>query len=229
MPVKDRLRVAVLGAGGHGKVLSDAVLAEGTKDLVGFFDEDEEKVGSKILGYPVWGWNSDRDSLMAKHRIDALAIGIGNNYLRARKFSELRDSGYQICRVIHPAATVSRSAELGEGVVVFAGAVINAGSVLQENVCVNTSASVDHDNWLGSHSQIMPGAVLAGNVRVESYAYVGSGAIILPNQTIKRYSYVGAGAVVLADVPEGVKVAGVPARQIALQSERPDLGTAEVD
>jgi acetyltransferase-like isoleucine patch superfamily enzyme len=111
---------------------------------------------------------------------------------------------------------------LGEGVTILAGATINPGTVIEDNVCVNTAASVDHDNHLERSCHVFPNATLTGNVRVGQFAYVGSGAVVSPGVAIHKYSYVGAGAVVLRDVPEGVIVAGVPAKEIGRQSKRPE-------
>ena len=104
---------------------------------------------------------------------------------------------------------------------VLAGSVINPGSVLEDNVCVNTCGSIDHDCHLGYSCHVFPNATLAGGVQVGEYSYIGTGAAVIPNRKIGRFAYVGAGAVVIDDVAEGVKVAGVPARNIGGQSEQP--------
>jgi acetyltransferase-like isoleucine patch superfamily enzyme len=93
--------------------------------------------------------------------------------------------------------------------------------VIEDNVCVNTAASIDHDNYLESGCHVFPNATLTGGVRVGKFAYVGSGAVVAPNIVVHEYSQVGAGAVVLKDVPEGVIVAGSPAMEIGKQSKRP--------
>lgn len=49
---------------------------------------------------------------------------------------------------------------------------------------------------------------------VESGVSIGSGAVILCGLTIGAGARIGAGAVVTADVPPGVTVVGVPARQL---------------
>ena len=124
--------------------------------------------------------------------------------------------------VIHPNAHLSRFVELGVGVTILAGAVINPGTVIEDNACVNTSASVDHDNHLERGCHVFPNATLTGGVRVGQFAYVGSGAVVAPNLIIHKYSQVGAGAIVLKDVPEGVVVAGSPATEIGKQPKRPE-------
>jgi acetyltransferase-like isoleucine patch superfamily enzyme len=90
-----------------------------------------------------------------------------------------------------------------------------------DNVCINTCASIDHDNHLGYSCHVFPNATLAGEVRVGEFSYIGSGAIVIPSRKVGRFAYVGAGAVVIDDIGEATKVAGVPAQEIGSQLARP--------
>jgi sugar O-acyltransferase (sialic acid O-acetyltransferase NeuD family) len=214
-------RVFVVGAGGHGKVVIDALLSAGDCEIVGVIDDDEQKIGRQVLGIPVIGSCAQLVSLAAKYCIDGTALAIGDNYIREELFRRVKGARLAILGVIHPSACISRFAALGEGVVVLAGSVINPGSVVGDNVCVNTCASIDHDNHLEYSCHVFPNATLAGGVHVGECSYIGSGAVVIPNRRIGRFAYVGAGAVVIDDVPEGVKVAGVPAHVIGDQIEHP--------
>ncbi len=213
-------RVLVLGAGGHGKVLIDALFSVGDIEIVGVLDDDEKRIGQQVLGIPVVGSTVELPSLARKYRVDGTALGIGNNYVREQKFRQVKAAGISVVSVIHASACISRFTVLGEGVVALAGSVIGPGSVLGDNVCVNTCASVDHDNHLGYSCQIFPNAALAGGIYVGEFSYIGAGAVVVPNRKVGRFAYVGAGAVVIKDVADGVKVAGVPAHEIGIQSER---------
>lgn len=213
-------RVIVWGAGGHGKVIVDALLAADCCVVVGIVDDDATKTGATMLGIRVLDFSGGLTKLANKIHFDAVAIGIGDNYVRSEKFLEIRALSLAPINVIHPAAHISRFVELGQGVTILAGATVNPGTVIEDNVCVNTSASVDHDNHLCHSCHIFPNATLAGGVHVGEHSYVGSGAVIVPNVTIGKHSYVGAGAVVLKDVPESITVAGNPAAEI--QSQRPN-------
>lgn len=216
-----RQRVIVWGAGGHGKVVVDALLAADTCDLIGIVDDDHTKTGAKILGVPVLDFSGGLTEFANRATFDGIIVAIGDNYTRGEKFHEILELGMTPLTVVHPTAHISTFAKIGRGAMVLAHATINPGTILEDNVCVNTSASVDHDNRLEHSCHILPNATLAGGVRIGEYAYVGSGAVVIPNLTVHKFSYLGAGAVAIKDVPEGVVSAGNPAAQIRLQDQRP--------
>ena len=219
---QDKCRVIVWGAGGHGKVIVDALLASKSCTMAGILDDDKTKAGTNVLGVPVSHSPAGLKALSETLDSGHVAIGIGDNYVRYEKFQQVRLCGLKPMNVIHPSAHISRFVELGVGITILAGAVINPGTVIEDNVCVNTAASIDHDNILEASCHIFPNATLTGGVRVGQFAYVGSGAVIAPNLVVNKYSQVGAGAVVLKDVVEGVLVAGVPAVEIGKQLKRPE-------
>jgi sugar O-acyltransferase (sialic acid O-acetyltransferase NeuD family) len=214
-------RVLVWGAGGHGKVVVDALMASGEWKVVGVLDEDEKKRDTEVLGVRVILVNGDVAEVAKGLDCGRVAIAIGDNYVRFEKFQQVRRAGLTPVNVVHPRAHVSRFVNMGEGVTILAGATINPGTTIEDNVCVNTSASVDHDNYLERSCHIFPNATLTGGVRIKEFAYVGSGAVIAPNLIVGKYSHVGAGAVVLADVAEGAVVFGVPAKVRGEQKKRP--------
>ncbi len=218
----EKCRVIVWGAGGHGKVIVDALLASESCNLVGILDDDPVKSGTILLGVQVLHSPGSLRSLLDKLDFDGVAIGIGDNYIRHQKFQDVRACGLKPVNAIHPSVHLSRFVELGVGVTILAGATINPGTVIENNVCVNTAASIDHDNYLETSSHVFPNATLTGGVRVGQFAYVGSGAVVAPNIVVHKYSQVGAGAIVLKDVAEGAVVAGSPAVEIGKQLKRPE-------
>jgi sugar O-acyltransferase (sialic acid O-acetyltransferase NeuD family) len=215
-------RIAVWGAGGHGQVTVDALLACDCWQVVGVLDDDSAKAGRKVLGVTVFDPAGDFSQLIKKLHVDAIGIGIGDNYARDKKFRYVRGRGLEVVNVIHPSAHMSRFVKLGEGITILAGATINPGTVIEDNVCVNTAASVDHDNHLEKNCHILPNSTLTGTVCIGQFASIGSGAVVAPNLAIGKHSYVAAGAVVVKNVPEGVIVAGVPAIEIGQQPKRPE-------
>lgn len=201
-------RLAILGASGHGKVVAD------TAELCGwgcieFFDDAWP--GRHQNG--AWDVVGDSAALLARaQEYDGVVVAIGNNSVRQDKLDQLRGVGATLVSLVHPDATLSRYAVIGEGSVVFAGAVVNADAKIADGAILNTGCSIDHDCLLGSCIHVSPGARLAGGVTVKDLSWIGIGASVRQLVQIGARVTVGAGAAVVADVPDSVTVAGVPAR-----------------
>jgi len=79
---------------------------------------------------------------------------------------------------------------------------------------VNAYSSIHHDSIVGDFSELSPHSVVLGGCKIGSLTAIGANATILPNVTIGNNVIVGAGAVVTKNVPDGVVVAGVPAKTV---------------
>lgn len=114
----------------------------------------------------------------------------------------------------HPAATVGRAVEIGEGSCLAPGSIATARVRIGRHCILNVKASVSHDSTLGDFVNLNPGATVAGNVQIGAGCYVGAGATIIDRISVGEGTVVGAGAVVVADLPPNVVAVGVPARVI---------------
>jgi sugar O-acyltransferase (sialic acid O-acetyltransferase NeuD family) len=195
--------VAVIGAGGHAKVVVATLLASGI-EVKWILDDDFAKWGARLLGIPIVGPTASLSTLGCKGAV----LGIGDNATRRRLAAELQ---VEWATVVHPAAWVDPTVQIGRGTVIFAGAIIQADTVVGAHAIINTRASVDHDCIIGDFGHVAPGASLAGSVTVGEGAFLGIGSAAVPLAKIGAWATVGAGAVVLGEVPPGATVVGVPA------------------
>ena len=208
------LPVLILGAGGHARVLIDALLASSAL-IAGIVDPDPMLAGATVLGVPVLGG----DEIVCNYSPDEILLvnGLGSIRLPQRRqevFERFSATGYSFAPVVHPSAVIAADVELAEGVQIMAGAVVQTGCHIGANAIVNTRASVDHDCVIGDHSHIAPGVTLSGGVTVGRSSHIGTGTTIIQGIGIGDSSLVGAGSLVLKDVPSGVTVVGAPARMI---------------
>jgi sugar O-acyltransferase (sialic acid O-acetyltransferase NeuD family) len=205
--------VIIIGAGGHARVLISSLKAL-RREIIGILHPDVTLIGQAIVGIPVIG----NDDKILEYSPDSIEVvnGIGSvssTKKRQEIYAKFKKDGYSFATIIHPAATIMEDVKLGEGVQIMAGAIVQTGCVIGDNAIINTGAIVDHDCIIGEHVHIAPGAVLSGGVHIGDSAHVGTSAIIIQGIHIGQTTVVGAGSVVVDNIPEGIKVVGVPARE----------------
>jgi sugar O-acyltransferase (sialic acid O-acetyltransferase NeuD family) len=203
------VRLLVVGAGGHAKVVIDAAEEAGFEiaGVVGAPGDVPE-----ILGHPV---SHDCADLAG----DAFIVAIGDNATRSRIFGEYLTTGLTPASVVHPSAIVGRQAQIGEGAFVAAGVIINAGARIGADTILNTGCTVDHDCVVGEHAHIGPQAALCGSVTLGEGVLLGVGSCASPGVSVGDWTVVGAGAAIVDDLPAHAVCVGVPARPISASEE----------
>ncbi len=204
-------KCAILGASGHGKVIAEMAELNCFKNII-FFDDRFPEL-SHLAHWQIQGCTADLLALV--HEFDLVVVAIGHNGTRLQKLQLLQQAGAKLEPLVHPNATVSGYAQLGEGSVVMANAVINAFASVGVGGIINTSATVDHDCVLADCVHISPGAHLAGGVCVGEQSWIGIGSKIKQLIRIGNQVVVGAGSTVIRDIPDCLTVVGSPAVELS--------------
>lgn len=135
---------------------------------------------------------------------------------------------------IEPGAIIRDQVEIGDRAVIMMGAIINIGAVVGEGSMIDMGAVLGGRATVGKNCHIGAGAVLAGVVEpasatpviVEDGTLVGANAVVIEGVHVGKNCVVAAGAVVINDVPDGMVVAGCPAKIIKARDEKTNSKTA---
>jgi len=204
----------VIGAGGHAKVVIDALLSSGCL-VSGCYDDNKAISGSEpVPGVYVIGGTSlvERDWKRGSNVI----VAIGDNVVRRRLSLRLKVE-YGVARA--PSAVLGMGVRVGHGAMILPSAVVNIQTVVGNHAILNTSCSVDHDCQIGDFAHVAPGCHLGGDVTVGEGTFLGVGSTVIPGIRIGRWSIVGGGSVVNKDIPDNCTAVGVPARVIKTREE----------
>jgi acetyltransferase EpsM len=206
----DTCALLILGTRTFAEEVADLATTIPGMRVAGFVENmDRQRCHQPLEGLPVY-WIEEVGPLANSHR----AVCALSTTLRSRFVEQAAQKGLAFATLVHPAATVSKKTDVGEGAILSAGSVVGSHSVLGAHVIVNRGALIGHHTTIGPFCSIQPGANIAGACAIGESTYVGMGAVILDHITIGSHAVVGAGAVVTRDVPDHVQVMGVPARVV---------------
>jgi sugar O-acyltransferase (sialic acid O-acetyltransferase NeuD family) len=210
--VSDRESIPLLIFPCNGNALEALDCLGHTWHCVGFVDDTPQKQVSGAYGYPVFPRAALTDFADAR----VLAVPGGPTSYRSRRqiIEGLEISHGRFARVIHPAATVSPRATLGENVLVMAGVVITSNALIGNHVCILPNTVVHHDSVIGDWSLIGSNVTVAGGVVTGENSYIASGSRIMHGVRIGAGALVGIGSNVIRDVAAETCVAGNPAKPL---------------
>lgn len=206
--------IAIIGGGGHAKVVISIVQKMGRYRIVGYTDL---KNNGSILGVPFLGGDRELGLLASgPERLSAvLAVGqVGLGKLRSALCARLRSFDLNFPLIASPDAIVSNAASCGESVVVMDGAVINAGASIGQGAIVNTNSTIEHDSVLSDWVHVGPGATICGGVTIGQFSMIGAGATVIEGIEIASGCIIGAGATVVRSLIEPGVYVGCPALRI---------------
>jgi acetyltransferase EpsM len=203
-PASSASPIHVAGTGSFALEVLEYARAAG-RMVIGLIElVDGDRIGTSVHGLPVIG----PQALPADATEAVIAIG-GD---RTALWAQLRCYGWTPGSVIHPLAAVSPSSDIGAGAVIGPLAVLGARAQVGEHSLVGRGALIGHHARLAAGVVVNPGANIGGNTFVGEGTQIGMGATVLNALRIGSRARVAAGSVVVRDVPDGVRVQGVPAR-----------------
>ena len=188
-------KLAIIGAGGHGKVVGEIALLN-QYDIINFFDD---KI-SEIKNFPFNIIGNLEFLKKSLKNYDNFFVAIGDNVTRCDKISFLKNEKKNIVSLIHPKSIVSQFSSIEAGSCVMANAVINPGALIKEGVIINTSASIDHDCLIEDYAHISPNCSLSGNVKVGKFTHLGTGTSVHPGINIGQNVKTGIGSKIYKDI-----------------------------
>lgn len=191
-------------------------------EIVGIIDDNIE--ADCYLSYPILGKDCDAKHLFQKYGNIPLLLTPEQPLVKAKLFNLYSKLGFTFTNLISKEAKISPSAMIADdGVIIYPGARVSSGAIIENFVRLHSGASVDHDTVVKKFSNIAPFAVILGRIIINELVYIGANSTILPNINIGINSIVGAGAVVTKDIGENQVWVGNPAHSLKIHNADIDI------
>ncbi len=199
--------VYIIGAGNHAKIVLSTLKACGMC-CCGIYDDDKNLWGKTLWSIPILGLVSD----MPDSEETMAIIAISSNRVRKEIASKFKNVCWPV--LVHPQTCVDSSVHIGQGTVIFPGALILADTKIGAHTIINTAAVINQDALIGNFCHIAPSCTIGNSVKISDGAFVGMGATVIPYISLHENVTVGAGATVIKDLEQGGMYVGNPARRI---------------
>jgi len=205
-------KLVIVGAGSVGCFLAYNMQEfETSYDIIGFLDDDPQKSGKRIAGYPVLG-NIDYINQLSKNTF--FAVGVADPQARKTLVDKIQAKGFSFPPFISRHTWISNEVAIGKGAIIYPGTTINYESSLSDFVIINMNCAIGHNTAIGSFCTLAPGVKTAGFTIMDECTEVGIGAATRQNIRIGKHCIVGGQSMVIKDVPDYSVVAGIPAKRL---------------
>ncbi len=207
--------LTIFGAGGLGKEVAELakiINYDNQRWDEVIFQDDVQEEGT-ILGLRVLHTSSVEAEFSSEEMEYVIALGEPKS--KENVYTTLKRKGHNLTNIIAPDAQVSDFAELGNGIIVKKGSIIQAEAIVGDNVTLQSYVAIGHGAKIGNHCQLSTFSVIGGETVVGKNTYISMNCSIRDKISIGENVIVSAGSAVLKDVESNVTVAGNPARIVS--------------
>jgi sugar O-acyltransferase (sialic acid O-acetyltransferase NeuD family) len=205
--------IIIFGTGSYAKLLFYELILTKKYKILGFVDE-RQKQNTVFIKYKNFSYKTIQIDDKFKNKNISGIIAIGDNYLRYQisKLYSTKLKKINWITYISNKAIVSKLSVVGKGTVILSNAVITAGTKIGIHCLINTSCSIDHDNYFHDFSSTGPGVTTAGKVEVKKFSFLGTGSTVAHKVIINENIVVGGHAYVNKDCKKNSVYYGLPAK-----------------
>lgn len=172
---------------------------------------DPDKSGW-IQGIPIL----ENEAAIEKLNIRKGFISIGDSGVREKVAGRILTlfPDFTFVNIIGQNVSLSMDVQLGQGVCIMAGSVIQNATCIGSHVIMSSGVIIEHDNQVADFCSFGPGACTGGNVRIGHGAIVAIRSTILHGRRVGKYAILGAQALLTEDLAPYMIAKGIPAKPV---------------
>jgi sugar O-acyltransferase (sialic acid O-acetyltransferase NeuD family) len=209
---------------GNGQVASVAyfyLTHDSPHDVVAFTVDQEYITEKTLFNLPVVPFEHIESVYDAgQHKMLVMVSYRNVNKLRAEKYYQAKEKGYELIRYVSSKAATWPGLVLGDNCFIMEDNVIQPFVEIGNNVIVWSGNHIGHHTIIKDHCFIASHVVVSGSVTVEPYTFLGVNATIRDGITIARECVIGAGAVILKSTSEQEVYAVKPTKKFPMKSSQ---------
>ena len=213
-------KVIVFGNGQMAEIAHVYLAYDSPFEVAGFTVDGEHVNSREFRGLPLVAFDKIKDLFPPSEYDMFVPIGAKNlNNLRAEKYSQAKDKGYDLISYVSPKAVICPETRIGENCFIFENNVIQPFVTIGNDVILWSGNHVGHHSSIGDHCFVASHVVISGRVNIEPFCYFGVNSTIRDGINIKERCIIGAGALILKDTEEKQIYRGLRSESYHLSSD----------
>lgn len=185
---------------GEGKIADEAYfyLTNDSPHEIAAFTVDREYFTKKeLFGLPIIPFDEIVQKFPPADYRMFVALGYQNlNKLRASKYYEAKDKGYELISYISSKAGNFGDIEIGDNCFILDNSTLQPCSKIGNNVTVWSNNILGHHSTIEDHCYIAGHVSISGHTTIGEYTFIGVNATIGHEITIGEECLIGAGSIV---------------------------------
>lgn len=196
-------KVIIFGIGEISQIASQYLISDRRYDVIGYCLDKEYIREKKFNDLPVLEF----DNIEEKYPINQYKLFIPLSYtkvnkLREQKFLEAKKKGYSLVTYVHPKATVSSNAKIGENCFIFEDNTIQSFVIIEENCIVWSGNHIGHHSIIKANCFISSHVVVSGGCEIGKNTFVGVNSTLRDHIKIGESNVIGAGSLILSNTED---------------------------
>lgn len=200
--------IVIIGAGDLGKevvwLIEDINKRNPSYLILGFLDNDPEKIGKEFYGYKVLGNDETLEHIADKTPLSAV-IAIQDGGIR-KKIVEKSKGFSNWETIIHPTAVIASSSSIGQGSVVFPHVTVSVDTRIGNFALLYIHSTVCNDCKIADYVSVMSSASVSERAVIGDECFLAAGCTVYPHKVLGASVKVGVEATASKDYPDGAEV-----------------------
>lgn len=196
-------KIVVLGSGKMAELAHFYFTHDSEYEIVAFTADEQYIIDNQYRGLPLVPFEEVENKYPPGDFKMFVAVGYRKlNTLRAQKYFEAKQKGYELISYVCSKATHWGETEIGDNCFILENQVLQPFVKIGNDVIIWSGNHFGHNVLIGDHCWLASHIVVSGNVRIDPYCFIGVNASFGDGVTIGKESIIGAGALILRNVKE---------------------------
>lgn len=195
-------KVIIFGVGQIAEIAHFYLTHDSEHEVVAFTVDQEYLTDKVFHGLPVVVYETIVENYPpAEYKLFIPISYKKVNKLRAEKFIDAKNKGYQCVSYISSKATYYGT-PVGENCFIFENNVIQPFTEIGDNCILWSGNHIGHHSIIEDHCFIASHVVVSGGVVVSQLSFIGVNATVRDNVKIGKENVIGAGSLILSDTED---------------------------